>query len=603
MKHDSIKWLHSMLVALYGCIFLIIIVATILDDDHIEITRTATHIYIDGMISIDGGPNHKISNALLKQGIHHSLTMTGNFSSPIATDQYLILWPRNLRVKLFVNGIQRISTGQREEFPWFIEYAGNSFQAFPIGPVSPKDQIRIEVEKAYDSCRINVITSFFENMYVGYESSLYQSIIKYGLLQSCISIFLVLCGFLLFSVAVLGNFSPALKPHRIYCLSAFCIIGGIAYLYDSSYEYIDLLFPHPVLNTIIDLCSAPALLLTYLLFFNTLAISHKTKHMLRWLILLFLIIESIPLILQFTGILDLHVMQDTYIVIGNIILLLGYGCIVLEALRYHQQRLKNTILAVIPIVLVLFFKTLDILFERGPGRSYIQLSILFSFIPLFYNTLEYMKRSTIIMAKEKEMLQELQNAQISIMLSQIKPHFLYNSLNTLGYLCKKDPDIAAEGIEHFSRYLRSNTEFLGETLLVPFTQELKHLEDYLYLEKLRFGERVQVDYELEVTDFLIPTLTIQPLVENAIRHGITKQQAGGTIKIRTRKENDEIILVISDDGIGFDSCAIGNDSTTHIGLENVKKRLELQCNAVFEIVSQPGMGTMVTIRMKGDPLL
>lgn len=201
------------------------------------------------------------------------------------------------------------------------------------------------------------------------------------------------------------------------------------------------------------------------------------------------------------------------------------------------------------------------------------------------------------------MLQELQNAQISIMLSQIKPHFLYNSLNTLGYLCKKDPDIAAEGIEHFSRYLRSNTEFLGETLLVPFTQELKHLEDYLYLEKLRFGERVQVDYELEVTDFLIPTLTIQPLVENAIRHGITKQQAGGTIKIRTRKENDEIILVISDDGIGFDSSAICNDGTTHIGLMNVKKRLELQCNAVFDIASQPGIGTTVTIRMKGGTLL
>ena len=186
--------------------------------------------------------------------------------------------------------------------------------------------------------------------------------------------------------------------------------------------------------------------------------------------------------------------------------------------------------------------------------------------------------------------------KIDIMISQIKPHFIYNSLTTIKHLCKKDPELAAETIDEFAKYVRGNLSALSEKKSIPFEQELEHVKSYLSIEQKRFGKRIHVEYEIETVNFRIPPLTLQPIVENAVKHGITKKIEGGTIRISTSKEKDYYIVLVEDNGVGFDSTHQNrNSSEKHIGIQNVKKRIENMLGGTMYIRSIPGKGTAVEI--------
>ncbi len=194
--------------------------------------------------------------------------------------------------------------------------------------------------------------------------------------------------------------------------------------------------------------------------------------------------------------------------------------------------------------------------------------------------------------------QEVQLTQnrIAIMLSQIKPHFLYNSLTSINELCTENP-VAQEAIVRFSEYLRGNMDSLTQHHLITFEKELTHVKQYLWLEQLRFGERLQVIYELKAEYFLLPPLVLQPIVENAVRHGITKKRSGGTVKIQTEETGTSWRIQVSDNGIGFNSHQILEDGCSHNGIENVRERLSLVCHGTLTVMSRPGVGTTVTIEL------
>ncbi len=194
-----------------------------------------------------------------------------------------------------------------------------------------------------------------------------------------------------------------------------------------------------------------------------------------------------------------------------------------------------------------------------------------------------------------KMEKELYEAKVSVMVSQIQPHFLYNSLSSIAMLCKLDPATAYEATITFAQYLRSNMDSLKQTTPIPFEQELEHLKKYLYIEKLRFGKKLNIEYDIEDTAFELPQLSIQPLAENAVKHGISKKPGGGTLTIATRETEDAHLVIISDDGTGFDVNDVKNDGRSHIGMENIKKRLAEMCNATVDIKSVIGEGTVATI--------
>lgn len=236
--------------------------------------------------------------------------------------------------------------------------------------------------------------------------------------------------------------------------------------------------------------------------------------------------------------------------------------------------------------------------------SYLVLPILASAIQLFIYGVSLINISITIsmicmfVVAIVEQGKELTNARVDVMLSQMQPHFIYNTLTSIKYLCRHDPQEAVDTINEFSLYLRGNINSLTECDTIYFSKELDHVRHYVAIEQKRFGDRMRVEYDIQETDFKVPPLTLQPLVENAVKHGICKRDEGGTVVISTEKDLGGYRIKIKDDGVGFDVNrfrTVDRNGTKHIGLINVKKRIEQRCGGTLEVRSTVGEGTTISI--------
>lgn len=195
---------------------------------------------------------------------------------------------------------------------------------------------------------------------------------------------------------------------------------------------------------------------------------------------------------------------------------------------------------------------------------------------------------TSIYLTRKKQLEAQKNA---LMLSQINPHFVYNTLSTIASMCDTSPKQAKNLTIDFARYLRENINSLTSEEMIPFDREMDHVACYLKIERARFGERLNVVYAIRCKEFTIPPLTVQPLVENAVKHGITKKPGGGTVKISTFEEDSHYVIEIIDDGVGFDTEKVD----MHVGIENARSRLAAMCKGDITVKSTLGVGTRVSI--------
>lgn len=196
----------------------------------------------------------------------------------------------------------------------------------------------------------------------------------------------------------------------------------------------------------------------------------------------------------------------------------------------------------------------------------------------------------------REREKELSESKVAIMLSQIQPHFLYNSLTAISELCEDNAE-AREALMSFSNYLRGNMDSLSRKELINFSKELEHVKNYLVLETLRFGDRVKVKYDIGACDFMLPALTLQPMVENAVRYGVTKKREGGTILIQSFEDEQSYCILVKDDGVGFDTYAKHTSNRTHIVISSVRGRLKAMCEGSLQVESEIGKGTLVTIKV------
>jgi sensor histidine kinase YesM len=226
------------------------------------------------------------------------------------------------------------------------------------------------------------------------------------------------------------------------------------------------------------------------------------------------------------------------------------------------------------------------------GLFAIAIVLVWQIIPRNINAARKVKEME---AEQKLIRAQLQENRIAIMISQIQPHFIYNTLGTIQQLCKEDPEQASRLVQNFSVYLRGNFSELDKTVPIRFAKELEHIRCYTEIELIRFPD-MTVRYDIQTEEFLLPALTVQPLVENAIKHGLMGLEEGGTVTISAYEEQDDYCIVVSDDGVGFDVAAL-TDTKKHIGIRNVRERLQAMCGGSLTIESQPGIGTRVLIRI------
>ena len=198
-------------------------------------------------------------------------------------------------------------------------------------------------------------------------------------------------------------------------------------------------------------------------------------------------------------------------------------------------------------------------------------------------------------AEKVKLMAELTESRIATLISQIQPHFIYNTLGTIEQLCITDPEAASKLVRNFSLYLRGNFSELDNVKPIRFSQEMNHVKHYTDIEQVRFPD-MTIQYDLRSVEFLLPALSVQPLVENAIKHGLMGLEEGGIVTISAYETDEHYVVEVTDDGVGFD-MNVGYDETKHVGIKNIRGRIEAMCGGTLTIESKVGSGTKATLRI------
>lgn len=233
------------------------------------------------------------------------------------------------------------------------------------------------------------------------------------------------------------------------------------------------------------------------------------------------------------------------------------------------------------------------------GPNMVILAGMASLVVMFFEVQQHSSRVFVERTEELARSQvEVSESRIAVMVSQIQPHFLFNTLDTIYGLVDEDTEKAKQAIASFSRYLRANLDSLKHTKPVPIEREMEHVRTYLELERASDETRLEYELDLQATGFEVPALSVQTLAENAIKHGLGEREHGGKVIVRTREQLNEFTVAIIDDGVGFDPDNVTSDG---VGLENTRARLAAMCNGELELHSEPNVGTTAIIHVPKEP--
>ena len=317
-------------------------------------------------------------------------------------------------------------------------------------------------------------------------------------------------------------------------------------------------------------------------------------------IVYFLSVLGIVLVVltQFTGLYysfdsqNIYHRNNTWYFLSVLIPMLGMLVDCSLIVQYRRYITKRVMVALLSYIVLPFAAAIILLFYYGISLTNIAINI--SMIEIF---VEAMIEQGQKVAEQERMLakqtKELTESRISSMKSQIQTHFIFNVLGSISGYCKINPQKADEQLARFSRYLRRNMRFMEEQGLIDFEEEVRQVEDYVALEQMRFENMIEYGENLEYTDFQIPPLTVQPLVENAIKHGLVEHDRTGSVCLFSRREDDYIVIEVVDDGYGFEMEELEKDES--IGIRNVRYRLEHLAGATLKIESTPEEGSKATI--------
>ena len=294
------------------------------------------------------------------------------------------------------------------------------------------------------------------------------------------------------------------------------------------------------------------------------------------------------------GILFVHYDPVTYEATTGPVRLLSYAVVffylivlLVQAFRYFHRLSENQSLIV---VFVVIGTAITAVFQYYTENSSLLDEIIAIDFLLYFFYLNYVYQIQIQKSVYEKDL-ELSETKIRLMQDQISPHFIFNALYIIKALIWQDPKKASDSVENFSLYLHRNIDALKSSELIPFERELDHIQAFLAIENADDPDRIQVNYDISDRYFYLPALTVEPLVENAVRHGIGAMESGGILTISAHLEGDNYIITVADNGSGFRP----SETRGHgVGIENTRTRLKLQCNGTLDIISST-QGTTAVI--------
>lgn len=562
---------------------------------------TLTNLSFDGTYSVDGSsPETLTSRGIVTDfSKKHTVILTGHFLQDIPEGKRMMFKIKYLAVRMIRQqedgGIEELfSYGDRSSRPPFRRSGGFLYFQTDSPGISYSDNITIVLSNTTTLDSANSFRIFLDSMYAGSVHELFLKEFRHYWIYPVSGSFFIAAGFILLLLLAFTKLDSLGETECIAALAFLAIVGGIWNSF--IYELFSLIIPYPALADLIAYTCYYLIAALIPLFFSSI-LSTVLRHIARCISVCAFAGTAAALILQDSGIADLFgTVTHIFLVYYSIILPFLFGCVIYEAACRRNRNASFLLISSVPFLLSLAVSAGISLFHPTSASYPVELICSgFFFISQIIFIFRRINKTVMETMRLQNMEKTITENRVRVMMSEIQPHFLYNALSVIKGLTMIDTDKAGEAIDNFALYLRGNMDSISEPGLTPFSKELEHTKEYLFLEQLRFGSRLHIKYDLETEAFIIPPLTLQPLVENAVRYGVTKKEEGGTVTISVRKHDESVMVIIEDDGAGFSIDEKRQTVREHSGIYNVRERLRMQCGGDLIISSTPGKGTKAVI--------
>ena len=487
---------------------------------------------------------------------------------------------------------------EESESPHLGKTPGLYYALVPLKKEDVGQTISIRITPVYESnqsVRPDIIITTPEHLYMYYWEQCWGEFL--------ISAFCMLAGVIFIVIGLLTNFSENGKRSIIY-LGSFAIVFAVSRFFDQ--EVVSLIASNqrlpgsPKLFTYLSLSGfmlIPYFAARFLYEFK------DQKRFYYYLSQAECLIAMIFLALQLSGVSDLR--ENLVLMTMNMTICIAVVVLFTAAELITDERQGRLFWFQYLHSIVLIGGIADLIVYFINDREQVSCITLFLILVycIVYIALE-IRRTTLQRDKLQETELELENQRVATLMTQIQPHFIVNTMAAIYSLCDRNTAAAKQAILDLSGYLRKNFESVGKTEPIPVREELEHVQFYVAIQKIRYGEKLKVIYDIACDTFHLPALTIQPLVENAVQHGIREKMGEGQVVVSTRETGDYYEVSVEDDGIGFQvkkgakaEGELYDGKRQHLGIKNVKDRLSSMCGGSLQIKSELGKGTRVVIRI------
>lgn len=566
-------------------------------------------VYFSGEYRIADGPWQEIVAGDHISSTKGDVTLRGNFHSLTPDGEYIGIYCGDLPIAFYTDHIGlTIYEGDNEPYVIDIEdpifgdsVCGKSWTAYSLIDAS-EEQIEIHIHNPHTFGNENAIDEFLANMALWSGLDFEKSVLKSGEDQRNIGLFFVMVSLMLFGIALFSTLIHIKSSRLLWIFGVAILFAGSYFTYSANgvsfWQY------SIVSNTTMLGCS----MILYMLFLS-MGIVHFMdvgKKLGNIAIICLGVVDALLFVIPMVT--DLR-FYDTWFYWGVVQVIVNMILLICLAKEYNFKKRQQGHLYIGAALPLIAFEIDMAMIGLGVWKDGIlsewvfaalfagTMVVVLRVIPSGINAAEKAKELELQRSRletEKNIVEaQLKDSRISLMLSQIQPHFIYNTLGTIERMCLKDPQKAFHLVRNFSLYLRGNFSELDSVSPIRFAEELKHVEYYVNIEKVRFPD-MSIEYDVEVTEFVLPALSVQPLVENAIKHGLMRLESGGTVVIHSYETPTHFCVEVKDDGVGFDTAA-PMDEKKHVGLRNIRGRLKAMVDGELILESKPGAGTRAVI--------
>ena len=568
------------------------------------IPAMVAQVYFDGEYQINGGEWHQIVEGEHISSTEGDVTLRGNFHMLAPDGEYVGIYRGDIPIAFYTNHINLTFYEEGNEpfvidmeNPLYGNYAcGVNWTAHYFTSDNDKD-IEILIHNPHRFGNENAVDEMISSITFWTGIDFEKDVLSSGESQRDVGMLLMLVSIVFLGIALFSSLIH-IKNSKIIWLLGLVVLSAGSYV---SYSAAGVSFwsESIVSNTTI----LGASMMFYMLFLSMIITSllKGTRKIGNLVVFIMSVANAVLFVLPIVTDIFFYKLWMWWVAVQIAVNIVLAVCLIKEFVTTRKKERWIYMGAFLP----LFAFGIDVVgtwhgyWEGGQISLYVFVALfvvaMLMILKLIPNNINAATKARELELEKITLNAQLAESRISTMMSQIRPHFIYNTLGSIEQLCKLDPPKAGDLVHNFAKYLRGNFGELDNPKPILMSQEMEHVHHYISIENVRFPD-MTFSFEMKSEDFRIPALTVQPIVENAIKHGLMKLPKGGTIHVISYETDTDYCISVVDDGVGFDTNAL-LDERKHVGLRNIRERLKVMVDGTLEIESTVGVGTKVLIKI------